>query len=273
MPACSKPHNDIVSPPAQPKAKGVVERILGRVATPVQAATHGSVLEIPDIKPSTMSNSSEVKTVIRNLESFRSREGVDPEAIDRLIGSLRTRQEELESQERPTQDPLFVSPPKLQQVVHAEAGRKGAWSPDLEAALPNSSIVVDNRAVFETDHLGRTVRAVTVLDQLAAGTDRNAGQQRAAGGADRLATDDGGHIFATLFGGLGESINVQAMDLSINRGAYRQLERLWAQQVEDGGVVHVEVSFRFSGDSRRPDEFDVTFNLDNGDAVSIPFYQ
>jgi len=134
-------------------------------------------------------------------------------------------------------------------------------------------MVVDDHAVYEFDELGRTVRAVTVLDQLVANTDRNAGQQRAAGGADRLATDDGGHIFATLFGGLGEGVNIQAMDRSINRGAYEQLERLWADQIEQGGVVQVEIAFHFPGDSSRPDQFDVTFDLGDGDAVSIPFYQ
>jgi ribosomal protein S20 len=158
-------------------------------------------------------------------------------------------------------------------VINAEAGRKGAWNPDLKASSPNAAVVVDNRAIYETDALGRTVRAVTVLDQLAADTDRSGSQQRAAGGPDRLTTDDGGHIFATLFGGLGEDINIQAMDLSINRGAYQELESLWAQQVERGGEVHVEVMFHFSGESRRPDQFEVAFDFGDGRTTAIPFYQ
>lgn len=159
------------------------------------------------------------------------------------------------------------------QVIHAEAGGKGAWSPELTTAAANAAVVVDNRAVFETDALGRTVRATTVLDQLAPTTDRSGTQQRAAGGADRLSTDDGGHIFATMFGGLGEGINIQAMDLSINRGAYLELEKLWAEQIAQGGQVHVEVTFHFDGDSRRPHQFEVTFDVGDGDTVTLPFYQ
>jgi hypothetical protein len=161
----------------------------------------------------------------------------------------------------------------VQEVIHAEAGRKLAWNPDLKTPPPNTAVVVDSRAVYESDSMGRTVRAVTVLDQLAADTDRSGAQQRAAGHADRFATDDGGHIFATLFGGLGEGINIQAMDFSINRGAYQDLERLWAQQIKCGGQVHVEVTFHFVGESRRPDQFEVTFDLGDGLTTAIPFYQ
>ena len=222
------------------------------------------------------SRDAQAKSVLRTLERQ-----VDQLRRDAAVKQLDIAGRELHKREKHARMAAAanfdcLSPLRLgnvQQVVYAEAGQKGAWNPSLKAGQPDTAVVVDNRTVFETDHLGRTVRAVIVLDQLAADTDRNAGQQRKAGGVDRLATDDGGHIFATLFGGVGEGINIQAMDLSTNRGAYQQLERLWAQQIEDGGLVHVEVAFHFAGDSRRPDQFDVTFDLGDGNTVSIPFYQ
>jgi hypothetical protein len=131
-----------------------------------------------------------------------------------------------------------LSPSQLlvvQHIAHAEAGRKGSWDPDRKAGRPNTAVVVDNRAVFEMDHLGRTVRATTVLDQLAPDSERNKEQQQVVGGTDRLATDDGGHIFATLFGGLGEGINIQPMDFPINRGAYQTLETLWSSRLRAAG--------------------------------------
>lgn len=77
----------------------------------------------------------------------------------------------------------------------------------------------------------------------------------------------------TMFGGLGEGINIQAMDVSINRGACLELEGLWAEQIEQGGQVHVEVTLHFDGDERRPASSRLPSTSENGDTVSLPIYQ
>lgn len=157
-------------------------------------------------------------------------------------------------------------------LAFAESGQTGS-NPQLNQTLPASAVVVDGKAVYESDDLGRVVRAQTVLDQLAVSTRRNPYQQSKAGGSSRLPTDDGGHIFATMFGGTGEAINIQAMDFEINRGLYLDLERTWRRQIEGGGQVHVEVNFDFEGESRRPTQFEVVFHFGDGDVVRVPFYQ
>ncbi|MGB3887079.1 DNA/RNA non-specific endonuclease, partial [Gordonia sp. (in: high G+C Gram-positive bacteria)] len=60
------------------------------------------------------------------------------------------------------------------------------------------------RFIYETDALARVVRATGKIDQLITAA-RNTYQQRIAGGKFRLPTDDGGHLFATMFGGPGEA--------------------------------------------------------------------
>lgn len=168
------------------------------------------------------------------------------------------------------------------EVIRTESGSKGAWNELLRNPPSNATIVVDELFVYETDSSGRTVRAQTVIGQVVH-TDfrksmekwqRNESDQRSAGGADRLPKDDGGHLFATLFGGPGEGVNINAMDLSINRGPYEQLEKLWEKQADKyGGIVNLAVDFHFDGASARPDSFTVTFDMGDGDSASIPFYQ
>lgn len=176
--------------------------------------------------------------------------------------------------------------PGASDVIHTSSGEKGAWNPVLSDPPANATIVVDERIVYETDTLARTVRAQTVLSdvvraELRAEAQRwlrHKGAQAGAGGEDRLkradgGRDEGGHIFGVLFGGPGEAINLEAMDFTNNRVSYRELEKIWEQHVEDGGIVNVSVDFRFEGDSKRPSEFDVSFDLDDGRSLTIPFYQ
>lgn len=168
-------------------------------------------------------------------------------------------------------------------VVHVESGSKGQWSEILRNPPASSTLVVDDRMVYETDGQGRTVRAQTVLAQVVAkefrGKEfsklmRHNGDQRSAGDEDRLPDDHGGHIFGRLFGGPGEAINMSAMDRSINQSAFARLEKLWEEQVDKhDGIVNVAVDFSFVGESKRAESFTVTFDLDGGEPVSVPFYQ
>lgn len=217
------------------------------------------------------SRNAQAKSALRSLERQVDELRRDAAAKQHDIAARLHHESALHARITTASFPDPLSP--MQLGVAPKVVRASARDPDLETGPPDAALVVDSHAVFEFDHIGRTVRAVTVLDQLAVKTERNKGHQVAAGGADRLATDDGGHIFATLFGGLGEGINIQPMDFSINRGKYRELERLWARHIEQGGLVNVEVVFHFTGESRRPDQFDVTFDLGDGESVSIPFYQ
>lgn len=100
---------------------------------------------------------------------------------------------------------------------------------------------------------------------------RNRAHQSGAGGADRLPDDDGGHIVGNRFNPPGDEFNYVAQNSNFNRGSYRQLENEWAQLLADGHTVHVRWDFEYSGDSQRPNGFNVTYNVDDGEPVVRQF--
>src|SRR3546814_19055716 len=74
--------------------------------------------------------------------------------------------------------------------------------------------------------------------------------QRSAGGADRRATDDGGHYIAARFNGPSDAFNHFAQDANFNRGTYRAMEDAWAASVRAGHRVMVDIVPHYDGLSR-----------------------
>jgi filamentous hemagglutinin len=91
--------------------------------------------------------------------------------------------------------------------------------------------------------------------------DRNAYQQRVAGGKDRLATDDGGHFLATIFRGAGERINLAPMDVNLNRGAWKAMENEWSAALQRGEEVKVSIDVKYPEGSTRPSRFIVKYQI------------
>lgn len=61
---------------------------------------------------------------------------------------------------------------------------------------------------------------------------RNTYAQSHAGRSDRLETDDGGHLIATIFNGDGNLDNLVPMNRNLNRGPWESMEREWAKLLE-----------------------------------------
>ena len=142
----------------------------------------------------------------------------------------------------------------------------GAGSPRLQR-IPNGAAQAKGYD-YRFDELGRvsnTRGELTLKD----GT-RNPGAQRDAGGADRLPSDDGGHIVGNRFYPPTEEFNLFAQDRSFNRGVYNQLEKEWAGALGQGKSVKVEWQFKYSGSSVRPDRLTVTYYID-GQRFVRPF--
>jgi len=78
---------------------------------------------------------------------------------------------------------------------------------------------------------------------------RNPEAQRAAGGEARRGTDhtwgadDGGHIIGARFGGLPTGENLVAQNRNFNRGEYKRLENHWAEELEAGNKVYVNIEY------------------------------
>jgi hypothetical protein len=105
----------------------------------------------------------------------------------------------------------------------------------------------------------REVKGEISIDETAKRSRRN---QREAGGADRRATDDGGHYIAARFNGPSDAFNHFAQDANFNRGAYRVMENGWAASVRGGHRVLVDIVPHYDGLSRRPDQITVTWTVD-----------
>jgi predicted ribonuclease toxin of YeeF-YezG toxin-antitoxin module len=102
------------------------------------------------------------------------------------------------------------------------------------------------------------------------GVNRNTNQQtkagKTAGIKDGLANDDGGHLIASMFDGLGEQINYLPMDKKVNRsgGEWYNLEQKWKNALKNGDDVKVNIKPIYSGDSKRPDKFEVVYTVNGG---------
>jgi hypothetical protein len=83
--------------------------------------------------------------------------------------------------------------------------------------------VVRNGYSYKIDSRERTRRVFGVLT-VADASVRSRTSQRQAGGAERRASDDGGHYIAARFNGPSEAFNHFAQDANFNRGGYRVLE-------------------------------------------------
>ncbi|MFW1859797.1 DNA/RNA non-specific endonuclease [Acinetobacter defluvii] len=87
--------------------------------------------------------------------------------------------------------------------------------------------------------------------------DRNGHQQRVSGRGDRLGTDHGGHLIASMFKGPGEGINIVPMDKKFNgsSGAWYELEKDWKKALESNQSVKVNITPIYSGTNKRPISF------------------
>ncbi|BDZ50325.1 hypothetical protein GCM10025867_25660 [Frondihabitans sucicola] len=152
-------------------------------------------------------------------------------------------------------------------LVELDSGTKGNWTHELyhKNVEANTTYSIDGgKYLFQTDEHARVVHAEghlhTVVD--AADRARHNGQQVKAGGVDRQWFDDGGHFFGTVFGGPGEGVNITAQWSHLNRGSFRDLESSWADTIDEGGAVHVEIDVKYPGESLRPEAYTVYHQVD-----------
>ncbi|TGX40161.1 hypothetical protein E5A74_15720 [Sphingomonas naasensis] len=126
-----------------------------------------------------------------------------------------------------------------------------------------------NGYLYEIDEQSRTRRVsgeITFkLDQR-----RSKKAQRAAGGADRRASDEGGHYIARRFNGPTEAFNHFAQDRNFNRSGYSRLEEEWARAKRAGKSVRVKIVPVYEGSSHRPSALNIWFWI-NGERKSRKF--
>lgn len=114
---------------------------------------------------------------------------------------------------------------------------------------------------YTTDELGRIKTANACELRLEDGV-RNSTDQVKAGGEDRRINDDGGHLFARIFGGSGKIDNIVAMDRNVNRGEYKAIENQLAAALSDGKNASMNVKLEYIGESQRPSKIIVKYSID-----------
>lgn len=113
---------------------------------------------------------------------------------------------------------------------------------------------------YKTDSNGRISSAEANLQLGKA--DRNQYAQRKVGGDDRLPSDDGGHLIASIFKGSGEIDNLVPMNATLNRSEYKALENIWKKALEEGKAVQVKIFPIYKNGSTRPSKFEVEYIID-----------
>ena len=133
--------------------------------------------------------------------------------------------------------------------------------------LPEIKYVNDLGYEYTTDSLGRISSAQA--DELVLDTaPRNLYSQRTVGGIDRLPDDDGGHLFASIYGGSGDIDNLVPMNSNINRsgGVWYSMEQEWKAALNDVPPkkvsVRIDTVFEEGSVSVRPKMFNVRYQIE-----------
>lgn len=178
------------------------------------------------------------------------------------------------------------------------SGRKGSrWNKELNNPKPNKAYIVDNKFLFVTDHLGRTVyvKAILTRDGLHDGVDRRHKSQQSEAGRRRydeergkrvritdddnldgriIGLDDGGHLIGAQFGGIGEGINLVAQHSDLNQQRISWPDNWFAAESHVVTLLETppcspvawEVQLAYPDDSMRPEEFMLRYQQENGEA-------
>ena len=122
--------------------------------------------------------------------------------------------------------------------------------------------------VYRTDHKGR-IKEVYADDLSLLDGGRNSYAQRTVGREDRLPDDDGGHLIARAFGGSKDIDNLVPQSKYINRsfkenGEWYNMEKEWRKAIDKGkNVKNIKIKVKYEGQSQRPTEFQVEYEINN----------
>lgn len=154
--------------------------------------------------------------------------------------------------------------PRKQIVM--DGGEPGAWPKELNARNlePNADYLV-NGYKYATDAQGRVTQVSGKLDLQVA--ERNGYQQRVSGREDRLETDQGGHLIASIFNGPGDRLNLVPMNGNFNMGRWKSMETSFADALTAGKQVDLKIDVVYGAEGQRPVGFMVTSVVDGAVAV------
>lgn len=132
--------------------------------------------------------------------------------------------------------------------------------------LPNKEYVIDG-VTYTTDDQARITSFKGITKKMPDGERDNIAQVL-AGGADRKAGDQGGHILARVLGGAKGIENMLAMrGTAINQSVYKRMENEIGRALDDGKEVGINGNIDYKGDSQRPSKITVAYSIDGKERV------
>lgn len=137
--------------------------------------------------------------------------------------------------------------------------------------LKNTTYRLGN-AVYKTDTLGRIAKVT--FDSLELKDSSRARRIIAnsineIGKGYEVAGDQRGHIIADRFNGNNTLANMVAMSAEANQGQYAAIEDIWADALEKGQNVSGSITFSYTEQSFRPDNFKVVYDIGEGLVTKI----
>ena len=136
----------------------------------------------------------------------------------------------------------------------------------IDGKLKSDTYYELNGNVYTTDDKGRIIKVESKPVHSPENT-RDIEAQVQAGGDDRRANDQGGHIVARDLNGDGGKGNIVAMDSKINQSDYKRMENNIKTSLDEGKDVTTKTELTYSGDSERPDKIKVTVSEDDKDSI------
>ncbi|SDR00934.1 DNA/RNA non-specific endonuclease [Curtobacterium sp. UNCCL20] len=142
-----------------------------------------------------------------------------------------------------------------------------------ENLQPNTRYeLTDRRAVYYTDDRGRPATSEALIDRSYPLSERvrDGGEQRYAGGADRLPEDHGGHIVSAKHGGSPFGVNLtpehgRAVNLGDVRRVENDISRLLRE--DPSTPVYLKREIQFDGTSERGSVFLISWGREGADSL------
>ena len=89
------------------------------------------------------------------------------------------------------------------------------------------------------------------------------------GKGDQREGDDRGHLIGDQFDGSNGLENMISQDAKVNRNDFKNFENQLAEEVKNGKSVSVKIEPIYEGDSHRPSDIGVTYNINGKEDVRI----
>ena len=176
----------------------------------------------------------------------------------------------------PAQRPQSKTSVKLRATLDAARSDGSTAAPDGVLALSsterthrkllrkppaNATIVVDKRFTYRTDDDGRVVHSATTLTVVDTDAPRSDSAQRGLLG--KLRGDHAGHLFARIFQGPPQRVNlVPMLGSKVNLGSYKKLENKWRAAIDAGKSVEVSIDLVYPTEARRPERLRVVYKVE-----------